>query len=79
MSIMDTARRRQAAGAVNAAPSQNVVSGRPNDYDASVFYQVAKGAGLPTDHGTLNKIVRLVNKGYSPESAAAVIKNGAAT
>lgn len=44
--------------------------------DGSVFMKAAVEAGLPTDRGTLNKIVRLVNQGYSPATAATVVKNG---
>ena len=41
---------------------------------AEAFYSAAQKAGLPTDHGTLNQIVDLVNQGYSPDQAAAQIK-----
>lgn len=41
---------------------------------AEAFYSAAQKAGLPTDHGTLNQIVELVNQGYSPDQAAAQIK-----
>lgn len=55
--------------------------GQPNQQSApaasmgaGTFYSAALQAGLPTDHGTLNQIVDLVNQGYSPDQAAAQIK-----
>lgn len=41
---------------------------------AEAFFTAAQKAGLPTDHGTLNQIVDLVNQGYSPDQAAAQLK-----
>lgn len=41
---------------------------------AETFFNAAQKAGLPTDHGTLNQIVDLVNQGYSPDQAASQLK-----
>lgn len=58
------ARRRKANGAPNPAAQM----------DGGVFYQAAQRAGLPTDNGTLNKIVRLVSSGMDATQAAQEVK-----
>lgn len=58
------ARRRAKAGVPNPAAQMG----------AEVFYNAAKRAGLPTDNGTLNKIVRLVSAGMDVSQAAQEVK-----
>lgn len=44
---------------------------------AEEFYAAAVANDLPTDHGTLNKIVRLVNTGLSVRDAARQVRAAA--
>jgi hypothetical protein len=41
--------------------------------DGGTFVQAAAKYGLPDDKGTLNKIIRLINQGHTPDAAAKMV------
>ena len=43
--------------------------------DGGVFYRAAQRAGLKTDNATLNRIIALVNQGYTVDRAAQEVAN----
>jgi soluble lytic murein transglycosylase-like protein len=61
-----------AAGVVEPTKQQQQPTGKQPaaSMDGGVFYRAAQERNLPTDVTTLNKIVGLVNRGYTPEQAA---------
>lgn len=44
------------------------------DIDGGEFVRTAANLGLPTDNATLNRIVRLVNKGMTVHQAAVEVR-----
>lgn len=64
--LLDQARARAAA----PAPAAQM--------DGGEFFRAAQRAGLPTDNGTLNSIIKLVNQGMALDQAAADVKRSRA-
>jgi hypothetical protein len=58
------------------AAGGEVNKGRAASIGGEEFYNAALAAGLPLDNDTLNKIVDLVNAGYSVSKAAQLVKGG---